>query len=65
MFAGMTLSITCQRCSRPRSEWAYKLCQRRPEARAIPLNKAVSGFRCQGCKRSVMVYISARNEGEL
>ena len=65
MWAGMVLHINCQRCSRPTSEWAYKLCQRRPSASVIPLNKAISGFYCRGCKRSVTVYISAGREGEL
>src|SRR5580698_7207204 len=65
MWADMVLHITCQRCSRPRCEWAYKLCQRRPAAGAVPLNKTVSGFYCRGCKRSVSVYITANKEGEL
>jgi hypothetical protein len=34
-------------------------------AKAVPLNKAVSGFYCRGCKRNVMVYIAAGKEGEL
>jgi hypothetical protein len=65
MLAGMVLDITCQRCSRPRSEWAYQLCQRRPAARPVPLNRTVPGFYCLGCRRRVSVYISARREGEL
>jgi hypothetical protein len=65
MWAGMVLHINCQRCSRPTSEWAYKLCQRRPSAKALLLNKSVAGFYCQGCKCSVAVYISAVKEGEL
>lgn len=65
MWAGMVLHINCQRCSRPTSEWAYRLLQRRPKAKNIPLNKAVRGFYCRGCKRSVKVYISVGREGEL
>lgn len=65
MRAGMVLHINCQRCSRPHSEWAYKLCQRKPTAKAMPLNRTVGGFYCRGCKRSVNVYISAVREGEL
>jgi hypothetical protein len=65
MLAGMVLDITCQRCSRPRAEWAYKLLQRKPEARAVPLNQTVDGFYCLGCRHRVKVYISARREGEL
>ena len=64
MWAGMVLRIACQRCSRPHSEWAYRLCLRKPSAKQLPLNKPVSGFYCRGCKRSVKVYISARREGE-
>lgn len=64
MLAGMVVRITCQRCSRPRSEWAYKLCQRMPVARAVPLNQTVHGFYCLGCRHRVSVYISARREGE-
>ena len=63
--AGMVLNIRCQRCRRSRSEWAYLLCFRGPKARAMPLRQSVSGFYCQGCKRSVEVYISAGKEGEL
>ena len=44
---------------------AYKLCERRPSAKALPLNKTVAGFYCRGCKQHVTVYISARKEGEL
>jgi hypothetical protein len=44
MWAGMVLHINCQRCSRPASEWAYKLCERRPSAKPLPLNKPVAGF---------------------
>jgi hypothetical protein len=65
MWAGMVLHINCQRCSRPTSEWAYKLCQRKPAAAALPLNKPLSGFRYRGCKSSMTVYISAHKEGEL
>jgi hypothetical protein len=65
MWANMVLHITCRRCSRPRCEWAYKLCQRKPMAKAIPLNKTVSGFYCRGCKRSVSVYIQVSEEGAL
>jgi len=65
MLAGMVLDITCQRCSRPRSVWAYQLCEREPRARSFPLNRTVSGFYCRGCNYSVSVYISARAEGEL
>jgi hypothetical protein len=65
MWAGMVLHINCQRCSRPKSESAYKLCQRRPSAKGLPLYKNVGGFYCRGCKRSVTVYISAGREGEL
>jgi hypothetical protein len=65
MWARMVLYITCQRCSRPHSEWAYQLCLRRPRAKALPLNRTVPGFYCRGCKRNVSVYISARPEGEL
>jgi hypothetical protein len=65
MWAGMVLHINCQRCSRPKSEWAYKLCERRPSAKSLPLNKPVSGFYCRGCKCSVTGYISAVKEGEL
>jgi len=63
--AGLVLSIRCQRCRRSRSEGAYLLCLRRPKAKAMPLRQSVRGFYCQGCKRSVEVYISARKEGEL
>jgi hypothetical protein len=65
MCAGMVLHINCQRCSRPTSEWAYRLLQRRPKAKTIPLNKAVPGFYCRGCKQRVAVYISAAKEGDL
>jgi hypothetical protein len=65
MLAGMVLDITCQRCSRPRAEWAYKLCQRKPSAKKVRLNQAVAGFYCLGCRHRVTVYISARKEGEL
>lgn len=65
VWAGLVLRINCQRCSRPYSEWAYKLCERRPTAKTIRLNRTVSGFYCRGCKRSVKVYISAVREGEL
>ena len=64
-WAGMVLSIRCQRCRRSRSEWAYLLCLRRPKAKAMPLGRPVPGFYCQGCKHRVEVYISARKEGEL
>jgi hypothetical protein len=64
LLAGMVLDNTCQRCNRPRAEWAYKLLQRRPSARRVPLNKAVDGFYCLGCRHRVTVYISARREGE-
>lgn len=30
---------------------------RNPEARALPLRQAVSGFRCKGCRHSVQVVI--------
>jgi hypothetical protein len=65
MWAGMVLHLICQRCSRPTSEWAYGLCQRKPSAKALPLNKTVVGFYCRGCKQRVTVYISARREGEI
>lgn len=65
MWAGLVLHFTCQRCRRPRSEWAFNLCMRVPSAKDIPLNKTVNGFYCRGCKQSVKVYISARREGEL
>ena len=65
MWAGIVLHINCQRCSRPYSEWACRLCQRRPSAKALPLNRTVPDFYCQDCKRSVKVYISATREGEL
>lgn len=65
MWAGMVLTVTCQRCSRPRTEWAYKLCERKPAARGVRLHQTVPGFYCHGCKHRVSVYISARREGEL
>jgi len=63
MMAGMVLQIVCQRCSRPRLEWAYKLCQRKPSARPVRLYQTVPGFYCLGCKQRVTVFISARKEG--
>jgi hypothetical protein len=63
--ARMVLTITCQRCSRSRAEWAYNLCQRKPTAATVSLNKTVGGFHCRGCNRGVPIYISARREGEL
>ena len=65
MLAGMVLDITCQRCSRPRSVWAYKLCQRKPSARKLRLNRTSPGFYCLGCGHPVSAYVSARREGEL
>jgi len=64
MWAGLVLRITCQRCSRPHSEWAYGLCERKPSAKGLPLDCTVPGFYCRGCKRRVSVYISARQSGE-
>jgi hypothetical protein len=65
MWAGMVLGITCQRCNRSSSEWAYALCERISLAKPLLLNQAVAGFHCRGCKRSVTVYITARGEGEM
>jgi hypothetical protein len=62
--AGMILDIRCLGCRRGRSEWAYLFCLRAPQARAVPLRQATDGFYCQGCKRRVKVYISARREGQ-
>jgi hypothetical protein len=61
----MVLNITCQRCSRSRSEWAWKFYHRAPKGADLPLRQTVSGFWCTGCKAKVQVYISARREGEL
>lgn len=59
------LTITCQRCSRSRNIWAYKVQANWPErAKVIPLNRTTSGFYCSGCKRSVEVYITSQPEGE-
>ena len=65
MWAGLVLHITCQRCSRPRSFWAYTLCEARPDAKPVRLNQTVPGFWCRGCKRKVSVYIRATRSGEM
>jgi len=65
MWARLVLHITCQRCSRPHSEWAYRLCERESQAKPVLLNRTVPGFFCRGCNCSVSVYISARPEGDL
>ena len=53
MWAGMVLHLTCERCRRPTAEWAYHLYQRRRAVTALPLNRTIGGFFCQGCMRTV------------
>jgi hypothetical protein len=57
LWAHAVLTITCQRCSRSASMWAYKL---RGKARGeMPMKRAVSGFYCKGCHRKVQVVMTA------
>lgn len=58
MMAHLVVTIACQRCSRWTTMWAWRIWNAKPEARALPLGKAVSGFRCKGCRHSVQVVIS-------
>ncbi len=55
--AHRTIVITCQRCSHYRIMWAYRLYTIKKEAAALPLEKAVPGFWCKGCRRSVSVFM--------
>ena len=62
MWAHAVLHITCQRCSRSSSMWAYHLHNRRPALAALPLKQAVNGFYCKGCRRSVAVFLVAESK---
>jgi hypothetical protein len=53
------LTITCQRCSRWKTIWAYRFCNSFEKAKALPLDNTVPGFYRTGCKRKVSVVIIA------
>jgi len=55
--AHRTITITCQRCSRYRIMWAYKIYLAKKAAASLPLEKTVPGFWCKGCRRSVNVFM--------
>lgn len=58
MKAHMVVTITCERCLRWRGMWAWKIWNAKPWARELPLGKAITGFRCKGCRQPVVVVIT-------
>ena len=55
--ASVIVTVTCQRCSSWRQMYAFRLCDGRPRAASLPLNRAVPGFYCKRCRHKVHAVI--------
>jgi len=67
VWAGAVLDITCQRCKRTSSNWAWLVYNRRGTklTNETPMRTPVAGFYCKGCRRKVTVIMVPRQTGDL